>query len=269
MPYVVPTPLAAAPPLAPPSSSKPQVSESLSSTAKRGFIRLDGIPSTSGLYINKERDSTGSFWTTVQAKDRILVEIEVKVPPRRIKVLVRLREGGSKSESIPSDPKLASCRTLKGVLGWLSSGNSSYWVEKGSTKQKDFYSVVIERSERQVVPFYRPAGLVAVNESGKFHCKDTREEWAGPHRSIIWSIAMDGTIPAWWEEGGKSGSITPRILNPGSGGRLMRLNGTVACLMEAVYRESDHLVMFVADPDTYIKKYPEWKQVVRPVFVLR
>ncbi|KAG8946347.1 hypothetical protein FRC04_011893 [Tulasnella sp. 424] len=84
---LIPTPPAAAPPLVPPSSSKPQVSESLSSTVKRGFIRLDGSPLTSRLYIDKERDSTGSFWTTVQAKDRMMVEIEVKTPPHRIKVL--------------------------------------------------------------------------------------------------------------------------------------------------------------------------------------
>lgn len=189
---LMPTPPAAAPPLAPPSPSKPQLFESLSSTVKRGFIRLDGIPSTSRLYIDKERDSTGSFWTTVQAKDRMPVEIEVKTPPHRIKVL-----------------NVEGCTWL--ALKW----KLILLVEKGSAK---------------------PAGLVAINESGKFHCKDTREEWAGPHRSIIWSVAMDGTIQAWWQEG-------------------------ITCLMEAVYRDSDNLVMFVADPDTYVKKYPEWKQV--------
>ncbi|KIO22338.1 hypothetical protein M407DRAFT_119134 [Tulasnella calospora MUT 4182] len=186
---LTPTPPAAAPPLARPLQTSSSFLETQSSTTKRGYIRVDGIPSTQTAYIHRRPDSTGAFSTTVQAQDRALVEIVAGAPPYRISLL-----------------------NVKG-RAWLALK----WklvpsIEKGNKRR---------------------AGLVPLDESGEFHCKSTPPGWAGPHRSIIWSIALDGTIQAWWDEG-------------------------VTSLLEVVYRQRDHFVMFASDPDAYVNKYPEW-----------
>lgn len=49
----------------------------------------------------------------------------------------------------------------------------------------------------------RAAVLVALTDSGEFRSKNIPPEWAGEHRNVIWSVALDGTIEAWWEDGGE------------------------------------------------------------------
>lgn len=53
---------------------------------------------------------------------------------------------------------------------------------------------------------YRSAGTVALNEFGEYHSQRTPRIWVGPHRASVWSVGMDGTIQAWWEESGESHS---------------------------------------------------------------
>lgn len=56
--------------------------------------------------------------------------------------------------------------------------------------------------------FCSPARLVALNESGIFLDASTSPTLIGPHRADIWSVAMDGTIQAWWEEDGEFDSLS-------------------------------------------------------------
>lgn len=189
---LVPTSPAAAPPPARLAQGSFSTIKTQFSLVKRGYIRVDGTSSTRTVYLDSLLSPDGSFWTTVEAKDRMLVEIVATKPPYRIKLL---NTAG---------------RTWL-ALKWKKVQS----IEKGTT---------------------RSAGTVALNEFGEYHSQRTPRIWVGPHRASVWSVGMDGTIQAWWEE-------------------------SVTCLMEALYRGSDHFVVFAPDASAYIAKDPRWTQV--------
>lgn len=89
-PFLAPTSPAAAPPLARPAQKRPPVPEAQSSVARRGYIRVEGTPSTRTVYLEKNLSLKGSFPTIVQATNRMLVGIVPRAPPHRIRLLVCL-----------------------------------------------------------------------------------------------------------------------------------------------------------------------------------
>lgn len=92
-PYIVPTSPAAAPPPARLAQGSFSTIKTQFSLVKRGYIRVDGTSSTRTVYLDSLLSPDGSFWTTVEAKDRMLVEIVATKPPYRIKLLVRMFSG--------------------------------------------------------------------------------------------------------------------------------------------------------------------------------
>ncbi|KIO16753.1 hypothetical protein M407DRAFT_33595 [Tulasnella calospora MUT 4182] len=185
----VPTAPAAAPPAAPPQTNS-SVFETPSSGVKREYIRVDGTLSPQAAYMRKFPGRDGAVWPTVEAKDRMLVEIVTGTPPYGIKLL----------------------NTSQGTWLALKWKKPNVSIAKGVVKA---------------------AAIVTLNDFGAFHCNYELPKWVGPHRGDIWSVSMDGTIQAWWEDG-------------------------VTSLVEALYHRTDHIVGFVADPNTYIDRYPEW-----------
>ncbi|KAG8923327.1 hypothetical protein FRC01_012888 [Tulasnella sp. 417] len=89
-PQVVPSSPAAAPPPTPLVQTISSLANTRYPVAKRGYIRVDGTPSTRTAYLDNVIGSDDSFGTTTKTKNRLLVEIVAKKPPHVIKVLVGL-----------------------------------------------------------------------------------------------------------------------------------------------------------------------------------
>ncbi|KIO22333.1 hypothetical protein M407DRAFT_245202 [Tulasnella calospora MUT 4182] len=82
----------------------------------------------------------------------------------------------------------------------------------------------------------KPVGLVALDALDTFQSSDpSRRKWKGPHRSLVWSVASDGTLQMHWEDG-------------------------ATCVLSVIWRPSDHLITLVADPYAYLARYPQWKR---------